>query len=83
MKRLNSIIVALLCFMMVFNPVIFEAALWAEDSVASATAEPAKPEEMKASEKSADDASKETDDAYQKLLNTKEGKTKCDHKNRK
>ena len=75
MKRLNSIIVALLCFMMVFNPVIFEAALWAEDNAAAATKETAKPEEMKESENSADAASKETDTAYQELLNTKEGKT--------
>lgn len=76
MKRLNSIIAALLCFMLVFNPVIFEAALWAEDNAAAATEAAAKPEEMKESEKSADDATAETDDAYQQLLNTKEGKTK-------
>ncbi len=41
MKKLNSIIAALLCFMMVFNPVIYQAALWAEDT-ATATAKPEK-----------------------------------------
>lgn len=72
MKRFNSIIAALLCFMMVFNPVIYQAALWAEDTAAEA----AKPKEMTESEKSADEASVKTDSAYNQLLNTKEGKTK-------
>ena len=66
MKRLNSIMAALLCFVLVFNPIIFESVLWAQD----------KPEEMKASEENADSAAAQTEDAYQKLLNTKEGKTK-------
>ncbi len=66
MKRLNSIMAALLCFVLVFNPVIFESVIWAQE----------KPEEMKTSEETAGSAAAQTDDAYQQLLKTKEGKTK-------
>ncbi|MDD3147095.1 MAG: hypothetical protein PHD82_07320 [Candidatus Riflebacteria bacterium] len=76
MKRFNSIIAALLCFMMVFNPVLFEAVLWAEDA---AQTESAQPVNMETSEQSASEASAKTDDAYKQLTNTKPGKNKMVH----
>lgn len=69
MKNLRSIITALLCFAMVFNPVLFEAALWAEDG---------KNKEIAASEEATDEAVDKTDEAYQTLLKTKKAKTDDD-----
>lgn len=73
MKNMKTIISALLCFLMVFNPVLFEAALWAEDASATAVVEN---KDMKATEESTDKAAAQTDSAYEKLLNTKSAATK-------
>lgn len=65
MKNLRVMISVVLCFLMVFNSLIVEVALYAQDNAAMNTAQD-----------SAASAADQTDQAYETLTNTKEGKTK-------
>lgn len=65
MKNMRVMISVVLCFLMVFNSLIIEVALYAQESAAMNTAE-----------NEAVSAADQTDEAYETLTNTKEGKTK-------
>jgi len=66
MKKYRGLISALLCFMMVFNPIFIEVAVWAEDSASQpATNEAAQDAERAAAQ--ADSAVVQTNQAESRL----------------
>jgi hypothetical protein len=75
MKKMKFWLSMVLCFAMIFNPLIVQVAVYAADADASQQEE-VKNEEMETSAEKADEASEKTDEAYNKLSTTKKAKTK-------